>query len=105
MALTKAKIVEQLFNQLGISMAEAKDLVEIFFEEIKHALESGQQVKLPNFGNFDLLEKKQRPGRNLMTGEDIPITPRRVVTFRPGDKLRARVEEGCAESIGFGGKE
>ncbi|ENY72238.1 MULTISPECIES: integration host factor subunit alpha [Aeromonas] len=92
MALTKADIAEHLFTQLGVSKREAKELVEAFFEEIRQALERGEQVKISGFGNFDLREKSQRPGRNPKTGEDIPITARRVVTFRPGQKLKARVE-------------
>ncbi|MDO2948496.1 integration host factor subunit alpha [Aeromonas simiae] len=92
MALTKADIAEHLFTQLGMSKREAKELVEAFFEEIRMALERGEQVKISGFGNFDLREKNQRPGRNPKTGEDIPITARRVVTFRPGQKLKARVE-------------
>ena len=93
MALTKADMAERLFDELGLTKREAKDLVEIFFEEIRGALESGEQVKLSGFGNFDLRDKNQRPGRNPKTGEEIPITARRVVTFRPGQKLKARVEE------------
>ena len=92
MALTKADIAEHLFTQLGMSKREAKDMVEAFFEEIRQALERGEQVKISSFGNFDLREKNQRPGRNPKTGEDIPISARRVVTFRPGQKLKARVE-------------
>ncbi|XMR36508.1 integration host factor subunit alpha [Escherichia coli] len=92
MALTKADIAEHLFTQLGKSKREAKDMVEAFFEEIRQALERGEQVKISGFGNFDLREKNQRPGRNPKTGEDIPISARRVVTFRPGQKLKARVE-------------
>ncbi|ALP42652.1 integration host factor subunit alpha [Aeromonas schubertii] len=92
MALTKADIAEHLFTQLGVSKREAKELVEAFFEEIRQALERGEQVKISGFGNFDLRGKSQRPGRNPKTGEDIPITARRVVTFRPGQKLKARVE-------------
>jgi integration host factor subunit alpha len=64
----------------------------MFFEEIRATLEKGRQVKLSGFGNFDLRDKNQRPGRNPKTGEEIPITARRVVTFRPGQKLKARVE-------------
>ncbi|ABO90032.1 integration host factor alpha-subunit [Aeromonas salmonicida subsp. salmonicida A449] len=75
-----------------MSKREAKDMVEAFFEEIRQALERGEQVKISGFGNFDLREKNQRPGRNPKTGEDIPISARRVVTFRPGQKLKARVE-------------
>lgn len=92
MALTKADMVERLFEELGLNKREAKDLVEMFFEEIRNALEQGGQVKLSGFGNFDLRYKNQRPGRNPKTGEEIPICARRVVTFRPGQKLKSRVE-------------
>ncbi len=92
MALTKVGIAEELFEVVGLNKREAKELVEFFFEEIRTALEQGQQVKLSGFGNFELRDKNQRPGRNPKTGEPIPITARRVVTFRPGQKLKARVE-------------
>lgn len=92
MSLTKANMAEALFEEIGLNKREAKDMVEMFFEEIRAALEKGEQVKLSGFGNFDLREKKQRPGRNPKTGEEMPITARRVVTFRPGQKLKARVE-------------
>jgi len=92
MALTKADMAERLFDELGLNKREAKELVEAFFEEIRFSLEQGQQVKLSGFGNFDLRNKNQRPGRNPKTGEEIPISARRVVTFRPGQKLKARVE-------------
>ena len=94
MALTKAEMAEHLFEKLGINKRDAKDLVELFFEEIKGALEAGEQVKLSGFGNFDLRDKNERPGRNPKTGEDIPILARKVVTFRPGQKLKSRVEDG-----------
>lgn len=93
MALTKADMAERLFEELGLNKREAKELVEIFFEEVRLALEKGEAVKLSGFGNFTLRDKNQRPGRNPKTGEEIPITARRVVTFRPGQKLKARVEE------------
>lgn len=92
MALTKAQMAERLFDHLGLNKREAKEIVEAFFEEIRVALEIGEQVKLSGFGNFDLRDKNQRPGRNPKTGEEIPISARRVVTFRPGQKLKARVE-------------
>ncbi len=92
MALTKADLAEDLFENVGLSKRDAKDTVEVFFEEIRKALENGEQVKLSGFGNFDLRDKNERPGRNPKTGEDIPISARRVVTFRPGQKLKARVE-------------
>jgi integration host factor subunit alpha len=92
MALTKAAMAERLFEELGLNKREAKEIVDLFFEEVRIALERGEQVKLSGFGNFDLRNKNQRPGRNPKTGEEIPISARRVVTFRPGQKLRARVE-------------
>ena len=92
MALTKVDMAERLFDDLGLNKREAKEMVEMFFDVIPTALENGQQVKLSGFGNFDLREKSQRPGRNPKTGEEIPISARRVVTFRPGQKLKARVE-------------
>ncbi len=92
MALTKAEMAEALFEELGLNKREAKELVDLFFDEIRNALGNGRQIKLSGFGNFDLRDKNQRPGRNPKTGEEIPITARRVVTFRPGQKLKARVE-------------
>ena len=93
MALTKAALAEKLFEELGLNKREAKEIIEVFFEEICQALETNEQVKLSGFGNFDLRVKKERPGRNPKTGEEIPICARQVVTFRPGQKLKARVEE------------
>ncbi|CAA9890377.1 integration host factor (IHF), alpha subunit, DNA-binding protein, DNA replication [Candidatus Methylobacter favarea] len=92
MALTKADFAERLFDELGLNKREAKDMVELFFEEIKRSLEHGEQVKLSGFGKFELRDKKSRPGRNPKTGKEIPISARRVVTFRSGQKLKVRVE-------------
>ena len=92
-ALTKADLAERLHEELGLNKREVKDIVELFFDEIRVALESGNQVKISGFGNFDLRDKNQRPGRNPKTGEEIPISARRVVTFRPGQKLKLRVEK------------
>ena len=92
MSLTKADIADCLFNEVGLNKREAKEFVDAYFETIRQALENGENVKLSGFGNFQLREKNQRPGRNPKTGEEIPISARRVVTFRPGQKLRARVE-------------
>ena len=91
-ALTKAEMAEKLFDDLGLNKREAKEVVELFFEEVRVSLEGNEQVKLSGFGNFDLRDKSERPGRNPKTGEEIPISARRVVTFRPGQKLKARVE-------------
>lgn len=92
-SLTKAEISRHLFDSLGLNKREAKELVELFFEEIRSVLESGENVKLSGFGNFVLRNKSQRPGRNPKTGEEIPIKARRVVTFRAGQKLKLRVEK------------
>jgi integration host factor subunit alpha len=92
MSLTKADIADRLFEEVGLNKREAKEFVDAYFEEIKTALEGGENVKLSGFGNFQLREKNKRPGRNPKTGKEIPISARRVVTFRPGQKLRARVE-------------
>ena len=97
MALTKAEVAEHLFEKVGLSKRDAKEMVEIFFEEIRETLERGEQVKLSGFGNFDLRQKSERPGRNPKTGEDIPISARKVVTFRPGQKLKSRVEDGNSD--------
>lgn len=98
MALTKADLAETLFDELGLNKREAKELVDLFFEEVRMALEDGQNVKLSGFGNFTLRDKSQRPGRNPKTGEEIPITARRVVTFRPGQKLKARIDNYAGSS-------
>ena len=89
---TKAELAELLFDRLGLNKRESKDMVEAFFDIVHGTLVDGRDVKLSGFGNFDLRDKNQRPGRNPKTGEEIPISARRVVTFRPGQKLKARVE-------------
>lgn len=91
-AVTKAELAEMLFQELGLNKREAKEFVENFFLEITDALAAGEAVKLSGFGNFELRDKRERPGRNPKTGEEIPITARRVVAFRAGQKLKARVE-------------
>lgn len=92
-ALTKAEIVDHLSREIGINKREAKEIVELFYQTIADALTKGQQVKLSGFGNFTLHDKNERPGRNPKTGEEIPVSARRVVTFRSGQKLRARVSK------------
>ena len=89
--MTKADLVEMLFNRMGINKRDAKDMVDAFFDEIRTALESGRTVKLSGFGNFQLRDKAQRPGRNPKTGEEIAITARRVVTFHASQKLKEAV--------------
>ena len=90
--LTKAALADMLFERVGLNKREAKDMVEIFFEEISAALIRGESVKLSGFGNFQLRDKQQRPGRNPKTGEEIPISARRVVTFHASQKLKAQIE-------------
>ncbi len=91
--LTKADMAENLYMELGLNKREAKELVDLFFEEIRQSLEENEPVKISGFGNFELRDKRQRPGRNPKTGEEVPISARRVVTFKPGQKLRERVED------------
>ena len=92
-----------MFNELGLSKTDLRELVDLFIEELAAPLAAGEQVKVSNFGNFCLRDKNERPGRNPKTGEDIPIPARRVVTFQAGPKLKARVEgyAGTGESTGF----
>lgn len=92
MALTKAEMAESLADKLHLQKREAKDLVDLLFEEIRLALQRGEEVKISGFGNFAIRKKNQRPGRNPKTGQDIPISARTVVSFKPGQKLKARVE-------------
>lgn len=92
MTMTKAELADLLFEKVGLNKREAKDMVEAFFEEVRNALEKGDSVKLSGFGNFQLRDKPQRPGRNPKTGEEIPITARRVVTFHASHKLKETVE-------------
>lgn len=93
MTLTKAELADLLFEKVGLNKREAKDMVEAFFEEIRVKLEQSEEVKLSGFGNFQLRDKQQRPGRNPKTGEEIPISARRVVTFHPSAKLKSLVEK------------
>ena len=89
--VTKAELADALFERLGLNKREAKEMVDAFFDEIRLALERGESVKLSGFGNFQLRDKPQRPGRNPKTGEEIAITARRVVTFHASQKLKAAV--------------
>ncbi len=99
MSLTKVDMAESLFNKLGLNKKEARELVDLYFEELVASLAVGEQVRLSGFGNFYLRDKDERPGRNPKTGEKIPVAARRVVIFRPGKKLQARVKAyaGTAE--------
>ena len=102
MTLTKAELADLLFEKVGLNKREAKDMVEVFFEEIRDALERGEGVKLSGFGNFQLRDKPQRPGRNPKTGGHIEISARSVVTFKPSHILRKRVAGSQTESSVLG---
>lgn len=91
-ALSKAVMTESLCEELGLSKNHAREMVDSFFEEIRFALEHGKHVKLSGYGNFILRDKSERPGRNPKTGELIPVVARRVVTFKPGLKLRKSID-------------
>lgn len=93
MTITKADLAETLFENVGFNKRESKDIVEAFFEEIRSVLEAGEEVKLSGFGNFELRDKPERPGRNPKTGEEVAISARRVVTFHASQKLKTLVEE------------
>lgn len=91
-ALSKAIMVDALCHDIGLSKSDARDVLDQFFEETRSILEQGQHVKLSGFGNFVLRDKPTRPGRNPKTGEDIPVEARRVVTFKPGFKLKTKID-------------
>ena len=98
--LTKAELAELLFAQVGLNKREAKEMVEAFFEEIRIGLESGGVVKLSGFGNFSVRDKASRPGRNPKTGEVVPISARRVVSFHASQKLKEQVEKSGLVGVG-----
>ena len=91
MTVTKMELANILFDELGLNKREAKEFVELFFEEIRTALESGDSVKFSGFGSFSVRDKPQRPGRNPKTGEEVPVSARRVVTYKASQKIKDRV--------------
>ena len=99
MALTKDTLVELIREKIGLSLTEAKDILETILEEIKQKLEDGQEVKISGFGKWSVKEKQSRPGRNPHTGDRIEISARRVVTFSPSDKLRDVVNQQAAGKV------
>lgn len=93
MTLTKAELADILVEKVSsVTKNEAKEIVELFFEEIRTTLERGEEIKISGFGNFQLRDKPQRPGRNPKTGEEVPISARRVVTFHASQKLKGMVD-------------
>lgn len=97
--LTKADLAKHLDEEIGLTNREAKEIVDEIFRRVIEALINGQQVKISGFGNFTLHDKKERPGRNPRTGEEVPVTARRVVTFHCGQKLKARVEKHIGKDV------
>ena len=93
MTLTKAELADILVDKVSnVTKNDAKEIVELFFEEIRSTLARGEEIKISGFGNFQLRDKPQRPGRNPKTGEEVPITARRVVTFHASQILKGMVE-------------
>ena len=91
MTVTKMELANILFDELGLNKREAKEFIELFFEEIRTALENGDNVKFSGFGSFSVRDKPQRPGRNPKTGEEVPVSARRVVTYKASQKIKDRV--------------
>jgi len=96
-ALTKAQLMDRLFDQLGLNKREAKDMVDAFFELVSDRLVRGEDVKIAGFGNLQIRTKASRPGRNLRTGDTVKIDARRVVTFHASNKLK-NLLEGSVDS-------
>ena len=95
--ITKLDLVNHLNEKLGLNKVESKELVEAFFDEIKKSLINKEEVKISGFGNFKVLNKQERPGRNPKTGEPAIISARRVVTFKTGQKLRKKMSNILSE--------
>ena len=91
MALTRGDLANAIYTQAGVSRTEAAELVELIIAEIISALEAGEDVKISSFGNFVVQQKRARIGRNPKTGDEVTISPRQVVSFRPSQILRKRV--------------
>ena len=92
--LTRADFAETMNRQMGLSRSESLDLVESLLDTMTKALESGENVKISGFGSFVLRDKNERVGRNPKTGIEVPITPRRVLTFRASQLLKERIANG-----------
>jgi integration host factor subunit alpha len=94
MAMTKAEIVERIYEKVGFSKKEASEVVEAIFEIVKARLENGEKVKISGFGNFVVHQKRPRKGRNPQTGDEIIISGRRVLSFKPSQVLKKTINEG-----------
>lgn len=89
--ITRADLCEAVYQKLGLSRAESSDLVETVLREISDTLAKGETVKLSSFGSFVVRQKGERIGRNPKTGVEVPITPRRVLVFKPSNVMKARI--------------
>jgi integration host factor subunit alpha len=94
--ITRADLCEAVYQKLGLSRAESAELVETVLKEISDTLATGETVKLSSFGSFIVREKGERIGRNPKTGIEVPITPRRVLVFKPSNVMKARINGGTA---------
>jgi integration host factor subunit alpha len=92
MAITKADIADDIFKNVKIPKKDAREVVELFFDVISEGLEQGENVCMSGFGNWDLNDKVERPGRNPKTKEPVAISARRVVTYKPSQKVKERIE-------------
>ncbi|HJP45730.1 MAG: integration host factor subunit alpha [Arenicellales bacterium] len=97
MTVTKADLANTLYEQLGLNRREAKELVELFFEQIREALEKGESVKLSGFGGFSVRDKRSRPGRNPKTGQAVAVSARRVVTYRASQKVKEDIGQNTGQ--------
>ena len=97
--MTKADIIESVYEKVGFSKKEAAEIVEMVFDTIKETLERGEKIKISGFGNFIVRDKKSRVGRNPQTGEEIEISARRVLTFRPSQVLKNALNAGVGGPI------
>jgi integration host factor subunit alpha len=102
--MTKADIVETIYERVGFSKKESAELVEMVFDVIKEALVAGEKVKFSGFGNFIVREKNARKGRNPQTGEEIQLEARRVLTFKPSLVLKNELNDGDGDGEGRGGR-
>ena len=91
MAITKLELADHLHKKMGLPKKDCLDFVNSFFNEISNSLENGEEVKLSGFGNFSLLKKKARPGRNPKTGKEYTISARTSISFKHGRKLRDKI--------------
>lgn len=97
--MTKADIIEQIYEKVGFSKKESAEIVEMVFDTMKETLERGEKIKISGFGNFVVRQKRPRIGRNPQTGEEIEITARKVLTFRPSQVLKAALNKARAEEM------